>query len=76
VPIYEYHCRKCGAGFELRRPLAEFDTPARCPTCHSRATTRKLSAFSFARGASASSGNEPAAGPGSGMGDDWDDADF
>ncbi|MSQ30659.1 MAG: zinc ribbon domain-containing protein [Dehalococcoidia bacterium] len=49
MPIYEYRCRKCGAEFELKRPVAEFDAPARCPTCRSRATTRKLSAFTVGR---------------------------
>lgn len=33
MPIYEYHCPKCGKEFELMRPFNQVDAPAFCPTC-------------------------------------------
>lgn len=45
MPLYEYHCRKCGQDFELMRRVAQMDAAAKCPHCASRATRRKLSVF-------------------------------
>jgi putative FmdB family regulatory protein len=36
MPVYAFTCGGCGA-FELLRPVADAATPARCPTCGSRA---------------------------------------
>jgi putative FmdB family regulatory protein len=47
VPIYEYHCKKCGADYEEVRSFAEMDKRRACPKCSSRATQRKVS-MSFA----------------------------
>jgi putative FmdB family regulatory protein len=72
MPIYEYRCRKCGSEFELMRPLAQRDAAARCTSCGSRATSRKLSLFSVVRA-------EPAmadAADSGAEGEDWDDDDF
>jgi len=33
MPIYEYHCAKCGKDFELMRPFSKADEPALCPDC-------------------------------------------
>ena len=49
MPIYEYHCRKCGNDFELVRPVAKMDMPAPCLVCRSKATSRKMSTFTFSR---------------------------
>ena len=65
MPIYEYGCKKCGNGFELMRPLADRDKASKCPSCGSRSIARKLSVFSFARGAEADS-----------FGDDFDPSSF
>lgn len=32
MPTYAYDCPTCG-GFDLDRPLAEYDLPAACPGC-------------------------------------------
>jgi putative FmdB family regulatory protein len=52
VPIYEYACKKCGKTTELMRPLAKRDDRAKCASCGSTSTARKLSMFAV--GASAS----------------------
>jgi putative FmdB family regulatory protein len=44
VPIYEYECEGCGAGFE---ELVGVDAPAvACPECGSERTRRLMSAVS------------------------------
>lgn len=35
MPIYEYHCNKCHADFELKRSFSESDRAAPCPRCGS-----------------------------------------
>ncbi|MFN8639673.1 MAG: zinc ribbon domain-containing protein [Dehalococcoidia bacterium] len=52
MPIYEYACKKCGKTTELMRPLAKRDDRAKCASCGSTSTARKLSMFAV--GASAS----------------------
>lgn len=45
MPIFEYHCEKCGVDFEtifLSRASAE---GAACPKCESSKVTKKLSRF-------------------------------
>lgn len=37
MPYYDYECASCGR-FELRRSLAQRDTPATCPRCAALAT--------------------------------------
>lgn len=32
MPLYEYRCGEDGV-FEEQRPLSEFSSPAKCPTC-------------------------------------------
>jgi putative FmdB family regulatory protein len=34
VPLYDFRCRECGDTFEVRRPMAESDAPAECPSGH------------------------------------------
>lgn len=36
MPTYSFRCPDCG-GFEMRRPMAEADHPARCPRCSAAA---------------------------------------
>ena len=54
MATYEYRCRTCETRFELRRPMAEADAPAPCPSGHEDAV-RLLSVFA-AVGASSSAG--------------------
>lgn len=37
MPIYEYHCLKCNAKFELLRRMRESDDAVECPECKSLA---------------------------------------
>ena len=61
APTYEYRCRTCDTRFELRRSMAEADSPAPCPDGHADAV-RLLSVFaSVSSGPAASSA--PAAAP-------------
>ena len=34
MPLYEYHCRRCRATFELLRPMSESSETAPCPAGH------------------------------------------
>ncbi|MBI4609780.1 MAG: zinc ribbon domain-containing protein [Candidatus Rokubacteria bacterium] len=42
MPIYEYHCPRCGADFEK---LVSAQTSVACPTCASPEVTRTMSTF-------------------------------
>jgi putative FmdB family regulatory protein len=46
MPKYEYHCRKCGAIFEIIASLAEHDKahPV-CPKCKSEDVEQSYSTF-------------------------------
>jgi putative FmdB family regulatory protein len=44
MPIYEYKCNECGDEFEKLIFDASKDNPP-CPSCGSKHTTRKVSAF-------------------------------
>jgi putative FmdB family regulatory protein len=48
MPLYEYHCSDCGAGFELLVGVSE--TP-KCPKCGSEALDKQLSVFAVGRSA-------------------------
>jgi len=41
MPLYEYQCLDCSDTFEARRPFAQSDKPASCPSCDSQ-QTRKM----------------------------------
>jgi putative FmdB family regulatory protein len=47
VPIYDYHCKKCGEDFELVRAVDARNKRAKCANCGSTATNLKISAFAF-----------------------------
>lgn len=32
MPLYEYHCPRCGAEFEVSRPVSRMDDPVACPS--------------------------------------------
>jgi len=56
MPIYEYVCEQDGEVIELRRTMAEADTPVNDPRNEGRTFTRKLSTFAA-----------PSSTPGSGL---------
>jgi putative FmdB family regulatory protein len=45
MPLYEYHCRKCGKIFEMLRRIKDADSDLECPNCHTRKVERQLSRF-------------------------------
>ncbi|MBM3472212.1 MAG: zinc ribbon domain-containing protein [Armatimonadetes bacterium] len=44
MPIYEFACSKCKAGFELLLPRRAAADSARCTTCGSKRVRRRMSA--------------------------------
>jgi len=42
MPIYEYHCPRCGSNFEK---LVTAQTSVTCPSCESEEVTRTMSTF-------------------------------
>jgi putative FmdB family regulatory protein len=57
MPIYEYHCKKCGHDFEKLVPRA--GTPVECEKCQSDDVEKLFSVF----GTNATSQTAPAACP-------------
>ena len=57
MPIYEYHCKKCGHDFEKLVPRA--GTPVECEKCQSDDVEKLFSVF----GTTATSQTAPAACP-------------
>jgi putative FmdB family regulatory protein len=58
MPIYEFHCQKCGTDSELLVRSRRWEgTP--CPKCGSKKLTKKLSVFASAGGGGGAS-SEPA----------------
>ncbi len=45
MPLYEYHCRRCGRDFELLRRMQDADSELQCPKCRSKDVERLVSAF-------------------------------
>ncbi len=72
MPIYEFRCRSCRAGFEAIRPMGDDGASLTCPECGEPAPEKLLSVFAAATSsASASSGSSCApsgCGGGSGFG--------
>ena len=57
MPIYEYHCSDCSAGFELLRPVREAANSQPCPQCDAdaeRVISRQWAAFTYRAGYSRS----------------------
>lgn len=57
MPIFEYHCAKCGHDFE--ELVFKRDEKVPCPKCASRKVGKKMSAFSRG-GRSGGNGNDGA----------------
>jgi putative FmdB family regulatory protein len=46
VPVYEYHCQKCGADFTLAETLKEHEKKdATCPECQAKEIERTFSSL-------------------------------
>jgi putative FmdB family regulatory protein len=52
MPIYEFHCEKCGSDSEILVRNADWKGTA-CPQCGSKRLEKKLSVFASAGGAEA-----------------------
>jgi putative FmdB family regulatory protein len=47
MPVYEFHCHKCGKPFEVVRNVSDYDpAKVRCPDCKSRKVERRWSSVS------------------------------
>ena len=55
MPLYEYHCEKCGQQYESYKRLAEEKKDDTCPACGGRAVKTGLSLFT-AKGTTAPGG--------------------
>ncbi len=44
MPIYEYHCEKCGAKFEIMRGITAGEEEIKCPRCGAKETKKLFSA--------------------------------
>jgi len=54
MPIYEFHCEKCGSDFEQLFPSSTARASAPCAKCGARKTRRKLSLFGMSSGSRSS----------------------
>jgi putative FmdB family regulatory protein len=49
MPLYEYHCNKCGEAYEKMVRISEADLAHACPNCESEDTIKMISTIaSFA----------------------------
>ncbi|RKY05043.1 zinc ribbon domain-containing protein [Candidatus Poribacteria bacterium] len=49
MPVYEFHCKRCGLDFEELCSMDEVKS-VRCPSCGSGQVDRRLSVFGFSTG--------------------------
>jgi len=67
VPLFEFHCKKCGHVFEELLSVAERDRgDIKCPVCRSGKIAQGMSAFATGGSAAGSSGGGIGGGCGSG----------
>jgi len=64
MPLYEYHCEKCGQQYESYKRLTEEKMEEACPACGGRAVKMGISLFT-ARGTSPAPGGGSSCGIGS-----------
>ncbi len=50
MPVYEYSCAKCKAGFSLMQRLGATEKDTICPYCGSREVKKLVSSFSCSIG--------------------------
>ena len=61
MPIYEFHCEKCGRDSELLVRSSNWKG-AECPHCGSTKLDKKFSTFAAANASETSSGKKPGGG--------------
>lgn len=69
MPLYEYTCRACGAGFEKIRKYDDREKPTSCPSCGSEDAVPTFSVpgrVGQANGAGGSTATLPQTGTGGG----------
>ncbi len=62
MPIYEFHCRSCGAVFEAIRPVGDRGESLHCPECGSPSPEKIYSTFATARSQEAACSADPCCG--------------
>lgn len=67
MPLYEYACRSCGAGFERRAKFQDREVETACPRCGGRAALL-LSAPAMVGGSRSGDAPRCDTGPGGGCG--------
>ena len=68
MPIYEYHCDKCGKQFEVVTMSMSEKANAVCPKCKSKKTSKMMSKFGRGKYASLDSGSSGSTGAASSSG--------
>ncbi len=66
MPLYEYHCPKCGHDFDELVRFSEVDKIPTCPNCGAEDTHKKISAGAVIGSSSSGSGaaiSRPASSP-------------
>ncbi len=63
MPLYDFHCPKCGLDFEVSRPRSEAANPVNCPQDGSEAT-RIFTPLAFVKPGGAESAAPPPPAPG------------
>lgn len=66
MPIYEYWCRSCAAGFDKLQPMGALDAEAKCPRCGAPARKMLSLVAAVNRGSSSEAGAQYQAGGGGG----------
>jgi putative FmdB family regulatory protein len=66
MPIYEYWCRPCGAGFDKLQPIGSASEDAKCPRCGAPAKKMLSLVAAVNRGSSSQAGPQYQPGGGGG----------
>jgi len=61
MPIYDFHCPKCGLDFEVSRPFSRATEPAECPQDGEAAERVFTMPVSFVKGGSTPAAESPSA---------------
>ena len=57
MPIYEYHCNRCGETCEKLRRMEDADRELKCPHCEADDVKRLVSVFATGGGCDAVAGS-------------------
>lgn len=64
MPIYEYHCEKCGENFELFVRSSSQQNEPECPRCGSTQVKKAVSLFGVGGSSGSSATSAASCGPG------------